>query len=119
MIKIGAHIKPIASATTLHIPYSLHSTPIKEAKHGNLSISECQDTESGREANPGRWIGNPRFNQWAIDPDAECKVKRSFKRSFKKCNVSWNSKNSNTRGRSKITELKKVVIQMKPLNPKR
>src|SRR4029434_9727481 len=40
MIKIGAHIKPIASATTLHIPYSLHSTPIKEAKHGNLSISE-------------------------------------------------------------------------------
>src|SRR4029434_5535868 len=36
----GAHLKPIASATTLHISNSLHSTPIKEAKHGNLSISE-------------------------------------------------------------------------------
>ena len=40
MIKIGAHIKPIANATTLHISYSLHSTPIKEAKHGNLSTNE-------------------------------------------------------------------------------
>ena len=29
-----------------------------------------------RGSNPGRWIGNPRFTQWAIeDPDAECKVK--------------------------------------------
>ena len=39
----------------------------------------CQDTESGREVNPGRWIGNPRFNQWAIeDPNAESKVKSLF-----------------------------------------
>ena len=36
----GAQIKPIASATTLQMSYSLHSTPIKEDKHGNLSTSE-------------------------------------------------------------------------------
>src|SRR4029434_9917107 len=48
-----------------------------------------------------------------------CFIFSPSKRSFKKCNVSWNSKNSNTRGRSKSTEeLKKVVIQMKPLNTK-
>ena len=29
-----------------------------------------------REANPGRWISNPQFTQWAIeDPDAEISQK--------------------------------------------
>ena len=38
MIKIGAHcITTIASATALQIYCSLHSTPFKEDKHGNLS----------------------------------------------------------------------------------
>ena len=80
-----------------------------------------------REANPGRWIGNPRFTQWAIeDPDAEITVKSLFyflpvKTEFHKMQTCLETaKNSNTRGRSKSTEeLKKVVIQTKALNPKR